>query len=55
LAECGTDVAVGCGADIELLTVAPASVVFFSSSFTLFGLHTTSETMPSVFFSKEAA
>jgi len=55
LAECGTAAAVGCGADIELLTVAPASAAFFSSSFTLFGLHTTSETMPSVFFSKEAA
>jgi len=55
LGECDAAAALDCGADMELLTVAPPSTAFFSSSFTLLGLHTTSETIPSVFFSKEAA
>jgi hypothetical protein len=42
-------------ADLELLTFAPPSATLFSPSFTLLGLHTTSETTPSVFFSKDAA
>jgi hypothetical protein len=55
LGECDTAAVPECGVDMELLTVGPASAAFFSSSFTLLGLHTTSETIPSVFFSKDAA
>jgi hypothetical protein len=45
--------ALGSGAGVALLISVPAA--FFSSSFTLLGLHTTSVTTPSVFFSREAA
>jgi hypothetical protein len=49
----GTTTALDCGVGVGLRT--SASTVFFSSSFALFGLHTTSVTTPSVFFSRVAA
>lgn len=45
--------ALGSSAGVALLTAVSAA--FFSSSFTLLGLHTTSVTTPSVFFRREAA
>lgn len=55
LGEGDTAATLDCGPDMELLAFVPVSAAFFSSSFTLLGLHTTSETTPSVFFSREAA
>jgi hypothetical protein len=43
------------GSSVGVVLLTSASAAFFSSSFTLLGLHTTSVTTPSVFFSREAA